>query len=76
MKNRFFKRLIYFIKRERARAGGAEGEEERAIPSKLQLSTEPDVGLNLTTMRSQPEPKPRVPPLTDCTIQAPPKNTL
>lgn len=44
--------------------GGAE-EEQTA------MSTEPDAGLVPTTLRSRPDPKPRVGCLTDCTTQAP-----
>ena len=35
------------------------------------LNVEPDKGLNLTTLRSQPEPKPRVRHLTNGVIQEP-----
>ena len=41
--------------------GAAEGERE----ADSLLSTEPNTGLNLTTLRSRPEPKPRAGPLTD-----------
>ena len=43
--------------------GGAEGEGECEAGSLW--STEPDAGLDLTTLRSQPEWKPRVGHLTD-----------
>ena len=40
------------------------------------LSTEPQAGLHLTTLRSQPEPKPRAGRLTDCVTQAPQHHLL
>ena len=51
-----FKKIlfIYLTERERAQAGGAaEGEGE----ADFLLSREPDVGLDLKTLRSWPEPK-------------------
>jgi len=54
--------LFYFREREQAcmqaRAGGAEGEEERIQSGFSVLSMEPDAGLDLMTLRSQPELKP------------------
>lgn len=54
--------FIYIFVRERGReqasmAGKAEGEEERESQADSMLSTEPDLGLDLTTLRSRPEPK-------------------
>lgn len=37
---------------------------------------EPNVGLDLSTLRLQPEPKPRVRCLSDCTTQTTPETTL
>ena len=50
-------------------AGVAKGEGERADSTPCMES---DVGLDPTTLRSQPEPKPRVDGLTGSTTQAPP----
>jgi len=52
------------------REGCAEGEGER-IQADSALSTEPHAGLDLMTLRSRPQPKPRVGHSTDCTTQAP-----
>ena len=62
--NRLFTDLfIYFREEERERA---EGEEERENPKQIPwLSMEPNMELNLTTLRSRPEPKPRVGRSTD-----------
>ena len=49
---------------------GAEGEREK-ISSRLHTHVEPDTGLNLMTLRSQPELKPRVGHSTECTTQVP-----
>ena len=40
--------------------GGAEGEGERESQADSPLSMEPDMGLDLTTLKSWPEPKSRV----------------
>ena len=58
-----------------AQGGGAEEEGEQVL-SRLLLSTEPKVGLDLITLRSQPELKPRVRCSTNCTIQAPLESRL
>ena len=52
--------LIYLEERERegAQVGGAEGEEEN--PSRLQAEHGAGRGLDPSTRRSGPEPKPRV----------------
>ena len=50
----------------RVQAGGAEGERFKQIT----LSMEPNVGLDLTTLRSLPELIPRVRCLMDYTTQA------
>ena len=57
---------------------GGEGEEEKERWSQADsvLSAEPDVGLDLVTLRSPPELKPRVRHLTNCTTQVPPKTAL
>lgn len=52
------------IERESAGGGGTEREGD-SIPSRLPLITEPEVGLDLTTLRSGPKPKPRVGYSTD-----------
>lgn len=63
---------IYLLERER---GGVRrrGQRERETKSLADspLSTEPHTGLDPTTLRSGPEPKPRVGCLPDCTTQAP-----
>ena len=54
--------------------GGAEGEGERESEADSLLSAEAtvsDVGFDLTTVRSQSEPKPRAGCLTNRAIQAP-----
>ena len=52
-----------------------EGQKERKTDSEADstLSMEPNRGLNLTILRSQPELKLRVRCLTKCAIQAPPE---
>ena len=46
--------------------GAAKGDKADTT-----LGTEPDVGLNLTTLRSQPEPKARIGCLTPWATQVP-----
>ena len=68
----FFKDFFLYSREkggDRAQVGGEEGERESQADSLL--SVEPDSGLDPTTTRSQPEPKPRVRRLTDFTTQAP-----
>ena len=69
----FFKVCLFVYLRESARRGGAEtGRERERIPSRLcTVSTEPNVGLDPTTLGSWPEPKPRVRCLTNWAIQLP-----
>ena len=55
-----------------SRAWG-HGQTKRIL-SRLPLSAEPDVELNLSTLRSWPEPKPRVGGLTDWATQVPLNN--
>lgn len=43
---------------------GAGGKGEKESQSASTLSAEPDVGLDLTTLRSWPKPKPRIGHLT------------
>jgi len=50
-----------------------QGEKERESQADSALGAEPTVGLSLTTLRSQPELKPRVGRLTDGAIQHPQK---
>ena len=50
----FLKILFVYLSR-----GGAEGKGERVLAESV-LSVEPNGGLDLRTLRSQPEPKPRV----------------
>ena len=67
----FFFNVYLFTLREREREstlvskGGTEGEGERESQAGSTLSTEPDMGLNLMTGRSQPEPISRVQGLTN-----------
>lgn len=53
----FFLRFIY-LQRERTWEGGAEGEKKNQANSSQ--NAEPYVGLDLKTLQSRPEPKPRV----------------
>ena len=62
------------MKRERKKASkqaGREVEGEIKSQADSMLSTEPDTRLHLTTLRSRPEPKPRVEGLTDCSPRCP-----
>lgn len=52
----FFRDLSYFGRG----GGGGEGERERDSGEDAALSKEPDGGRSLMTLRSSPEPKPRV----------------
>ena len=63
---------IYLVERERekAQAGGAEGERER-ISSRLYAELIAMEGLHFTTLRLGPELKSRVGCSTYCTTQAP-----
>ena len=63
---------IYLFIRERESRHEWEGKREREKKSQADsvLSTEPEAGLDLTTLRLGPEPKPRVKCSTDCAIQA------
>ena len=66
----FLKKIYLFIlKREGECGGGAEGERESQADSTL--STEPDMGLGLTTLRSWPGWKPRVGSSTNWATQVP-----
>lgn len=51
--------FIYF------RGGRGSGKGKERISSRLPLSAEPDLGLNLTTLKSLREPKSRVGRSTD-----------
>ena len=51
----------------------SKGEKERETQADSALSTEPNSGLNLRTLRSQPELKPRVRCLTNSATQVPSK---
>lgn len=55
----------------RALVRGSEGERGGQSPANSMLNAEPDVGLDPTILRSQPQPKPRVRQLTNSTTQAP-----
>jgi len=59
----FFFLKICLFEREREQEGGRETQADSV------LSTEPNAGLSFITLRSQPEPKPRVRCLTDCATQ-------
>ena len=64
-------------KKEREHEGrGGKVQRERESQADSILSAEPDAGLNLMTLRSWPEPKPRVGRLTDCVTQVPPVSYL
>ena len=62
----FFQDLFIYL-RERER----EGRRGRKPQVDSVLNVESDAGLDLKTLRSQPEPKPRVQCLTYCTTQTP-----
>lgn len=51
--------------------GGGEGERERESPKSSPLSEDSDVGLNLRTLRSRPEPTWRSRCLNDWSSQEP-----
>ena len=72
----FFKICLFIWERVRARAHARESEEEgqreRESQADSMLSVKPSAGLNLMTLRSQPELKPRLGRLTDWTVQVPP----
>jgi len=51
--------------RSRVRGGVVEGEREGESQADSTLNAEPAGGLDLKTLRSWPEPKPRVISLTD-----------
>ena len=65
----FFLRLIYF--RHRVSRGKQVGRVEGQVDSTL--SMEPDTGIDLRTLRSWPEVKPRVGCFTDRATQMPQK---
>ena len=72
----FFKiRFIYLRERARGRARGGGGENRvrgrENISRDSPLSTEPHTGLELMTLRSWLDPKPRVRHSTDWVTQAP-----
>ena len=50
----FFKKIIYLFERERVSMSKRVGTEREAEADSL-LSTEPNEGLDLRTLRSQPE---------------------
>ena len=47
------------------------GRGRETVSSNFPLCVEPNMGLNLMTLRSQPGLKPRVEHLTECATQAP-----
>ena len=51
--------------RAHARESEEEGQRERESQADSMLSVKPSAGLNLMTLRSQPELKPRLGRLTD-----------
>ena len=59
-----FKMYVFILKREHTQ----EGQREREENSK-QTPRGAQHGARLVTLRSQPEPKPRVPHSTECTTQ-------
>ena len=60
----FFKDLFIYFRRSTGRRG-------RESEADSELSEDPDARLDLTTLRSQPELKPRAGCLTNCTTQVP-----
>ena len=75
---KIFKFIYLFWERESMSRGGAEGEGEgeRILGRLHAVSAEPDVGLDLTTMRPRPETKSRVWRITDRVTWAPPCKIL
>lgn len=55
---------------------GVAEEERGRISGRLHADMEPEVGLDLTTVRSRAELKSRVRCLIDCTIQVPPPTKI
>ena len=53
-----------------------KAQRERETPADSMLSTESNVGLYFTTLRSQPKPKTRLGLSTDCAPQAPQDNHI
>ena len=66
LKKNIFLRFTYVFERERESTSGKERESQ----ANSTLSTEPDVGLDLTTLTQWPELKPRVWSSTDHATQA------
>lgn len=69
----FFFQIYWFIwERAQQGKGQVKGQKEREWEIQdYELSAEPDAGLELTTLKSWHEPKPRVRHLTDCATQVP-----
>ena len=66
-----FGRFIYFGDEEREHKQEGQREKERESQADSTLSMEPDVGLDLTTLRSGPEPRTSSGLLTSCATQVP-----
>ena len=74
--NNFLMFIYVFFERESLSGGGAEREKERESQAGYTLSTEPNTGLDFTTLRSWPEPKSRVRRLTNWATQTPPSGSF
>ena len=64
----YFLKICLFI----LEMGEGQRERERETQAASALNAEPNTGLDLTILRSQSEPKPRVRHLTNCTTQVTP----
>jgi len=62
--------FIYWGGAAHGSQGGGQGEGDK-ISRRLHTEQEPKAGWDLTTLRSRPEPKPRVSHLTNRATQAP-----
>ena len=67
----FFPKDIFVLERVSEHEGEGQRKREKKSPADSTLSEEPNMGLDCTILKSQPEQKSRVGCLTDCTTQVP-----
>jgi len=65
----FFRKIYLLFEKERVPGRGGEGKERESEADSM-LSAEPNAGLDPTTPRPQPDPKPSVRRSTVCATQA------